>query len=195
MPIGKEQHRWNYYKPYPIRYAAENNRYRQREQRKIKRSAFAVKLYLFIAYHKRLVFYEYNAAQRDEHNGQYERRGHYAHKFAVRDIKLSVKIKVLRIAERRKHAAEVGGNILHNKRKRHIFLFPRAAQHKEAQRQKREQRHVIGNEHRAYERYIHKRKYAHARRFEKVHYFARYNKKEVYVLERADHRQHAEKAA
>ena len=78
-----------------------------------------------------------------------ERRG--------RNVELGVQIQVLRIAERRQHAAEVCSNVLHDEGECHVLFLVRGAEDVIAQRQKGQQRHVVGDEHRADEGDINQR--------------------------------------
>ena len=67
--------------------------------------------------------------------------------FFVRYAELRIKKEILRISERRKHSAEVGGDILHDEGKRHVLFFSRRCKHKVPERQKRQQRHVVCDQH------------------------------------------------
>ena len=111
---------------------------------------------------KRLRLYEYKTAQGYKGYAQYERRSHYADEFSVRYAELRIEEQILRISERRKHAAEVGGDILHDEGKRHVLFFSRRCKHKISERQKRQQRHVVCDQHGADKCYVYKREYAYS---------------------------------
>ena len=96
---------------------------------------------------KRLRLYEYKTAQGYKGYTQYERRSHYADEFSVRYSEFRIKEQILRVSERCEHSAEVGGDILHDEGKRHVIFFSRRCKHKISERQKRQQRHVVCNQH------------------------------------------------
>lgn len=77
--------------------------------------------------------------------------------------------KFCRVAERSEHAAEIRRDILHDKRERHIFLLSRGGKREIAERQKRDERHIVGDKHRADERNANERDNACARVFEFLH--------------------------
>ena len=79
------------------------------------------------------------------------------HEFAVRNRVPGVYIKVLRVAERREHSAEVGGNVLHDEGERHVLFFARRGQNEVTERQEGEKRHVVGDQHGAEEGDVHER--------------------------------------
>ena len=87
------------------------------------------------------------AAQRNERNGYRKGRKHDGYKLAVCNVIVRVQIQILRVAKGRKHAAQVCRNVLQDKHHRHIALAIRYGEYKVAQRQKGDQRHIVGNEH------------------------------------------------
>lgn len=64
-------------------------------------------------------------------------------------MEFGIKIEILGIAEGGEHSAEIGGNVLHDEGKCHVFFFAGGMEHDIAQGQEGEERHIIGNEHRA----------------------------------------------
>ena len=60
---------------------------------------------------------------------------------------MRIKIKVLRISERRQHTAEVSGDILKDEDIGHLLLVLRDGQSEIPKRQERDQRHVICDQH------------------------------------------------
>ena len=147
LSISKKQREGYHYKPYPIRYAAENYRYREREQCKIQRRALWLKLCRPAVQNERLGPHKNKAAYRYQRHRYRKRRRHYGHKFPARYRKARIKIKILRIAERRKHTAEVCRYVLHYKRERHQALLAGRGQHIITKRQKRQKRHVVRYKH------------------------------------------------
>ena len=120
----------------------------KREKRKVDDRAGAVDPDIIVFDSQRLGFDENETAKRDDRDGNRKRQRHNAHKFACGDIELGIYVKVLRIAERSQHTAEIGGNILHNEGERHIFLLLCRLQNHKSKRQKREKRHIVSEEHR-----------------------------------------------
>ena len=59
------------------------------------------------------------------------------------------KIQILRVAEGSEHTAEIGGNVLHDEGKSHVFLLSRCRENKIAERQECQKCHIIGNQHRS----------------------------------------------
>ena len=84
--------------------------------------------------------------KRDSHD---KRREHNAHELTVGNTELGIEIEVLRIAEGGEHTAEVGGYILHYVGERHILFLARGVQDEVAERQEGQERHIVGNQHRA----------------------------------------------
>ena len=86
------------------------------------------------------------------------------HEFHRVNREFRVKVKVLWVAERRQHAAEIRRDVLHDERERQMLFIARRWQHEIAQRQKRQQRHVVGDKHGADERDVRQRQNACPRR-------------------------------
>ena len=107
---------------------------------------------------------------------------------------MRIEIEILRIAERREHAAQIGRDVLQDERDGHIAFLARRVQHEIAQRQERDERHVVGDEHRADERDIDQRQHAQPRVPEQLDDPAGEDIEKVDVPQRAHHRQYAEKA-
>ncbi len=100
----------------------------------------------------------------------------------------------MRIAERGEHAAQIRRDILHDERERHIFLLARGRKREIAERQKRDERHVVGDQHRTYERNAHKRDDARARVFEFMHDGAGGDIEKVNSFQGAHRRGHGKQA-
>ena len=98
----------------------------------------------------------------------------------------------MRIAERREHSAEIGGNVLHDEGESHVFLLAAGVKRVEAERQEREKRHVICNKHRADKGDIHKRQHTHACILEERDDFSRQQIEKADVFERTHGCQHTE---
>ena len=130
-----------------IRDDAENDNDGEREKRKIDSRAAAVDHNVIVFDSQRLGFDENKTAKRDDRNGNQKRQQHNAHKFACGDIELGIYVKVLRIAERCQHTAEIGGDILHNEGERHILLLLCRLQNHKSKRQEREKSHIVSKEH------------------------------------------------
>ena len=88
----------------------------------------------------------------------------------------------MRIAERSEHTAEVCGDILHNKGKRHIFFLARGGQYEIPQGQKGKQRHIVCNQHRPDKGDVRQRKHARARVFEQPYDLFCKHEKEIDIL-------------
>ena len=151
----------------PIRDHAENDHDGKRKERKIDHRTAAVDLHVIVFDSQGLFFDEDQTAERDDRDRNRERERHDAHKFARGDIKLGIYVKVLRIAERCQHTAEVGGNILHNERKRHILLLLCRSQNHKSKRQKGKKGHIVSKEHRPDKGDVHECKDAKLRIFAK----------------------------
>ena len=100
----------------------------------------------------------------------------------------------MRVAEWCEHTAEVGGDILHYKSKGKIFLLACAVKRKKAERQKRDERHIVCDEHGADEGYVNQREYAQARVFAKLDDLSREDRKKANIAQSTDHREHGKKA-
>ena len=92
----------------------------------------------------------------------------------------------MRIAERGEHPAKIRRNILHDERKNHILFFLGVREHKIAEGQESQERHIVGDQHRADKGDIHE---CQNRAFCRLENFNRLFCKEVekvYVFESAD---------
>ena len=87
--------------------------------------------------------------QRDQHERDRVRDRHYREKFACVYLEKRIQVQVLRLAERRRHSAEIGGDVLHDKDERGIFCLAARRQHQPSERQKCDQRHIVRHDHRA----------------------------------------------
>ena len=143
---------------------------------------------------ERLRLYKHDTAKGDQRDRQQKGGRHHGHKFAVRNVELRVEIQVLRIAEGREHTAEVGGNVLHDEGKGHVFVLARRMQNEEAERQEGQKRHVVGDEHRPQEGDVNECQHAHPRVFEALDDALREDIEKANVFERTYDGQHAEQA-
>ncbi len=98
----------------------------------------------------------------------------------------------MRIAERGEHTAQVRRNVLHDKGERHVFFLARGRKHEISEGQKGEQRHIVGDEHRADKGDVGKGKHAGAGVFKRAHDLLRQKEEKPNVFQGADHRQNAE---
>ena len=108
---------------------------------------------------------------------------------------MGIQIQVLRIAKGREHAAQIGGDVLQDEYQRHIPLSPRRGKHEIAQRQKRDQRHIVGNQHGADKRNPHQRQRGGPGIAREPDNPPGQNGKKMNILQRTDHGQRAEKTA
>ena len=135
--------------PDVVREHAKDNHHRQREQHEVDdhsphgRRGFGVS---FEAYRLGL---DDKASAGDEHERDRERDRHDCKEFARIDLKKRIQVQILGVAERRQHSAEIGGDVLHDKDECGIFCLAARRQHKPAQRQKCDQRHIVRHDHRA----------------------------------------------
>lgn len=178
-----------------IRNDTENDDDGEREKHEIHDRAKAGDLRFFFTDLKRFFLHENEAARRDDCNGNGERQSHDAHKFARGDIESGINIKILRVSEGCEHTAEVGSDILHNESKRHVFFLARGGKHEISEGQEREQRHIVGKEHRADKGDIHKCQHTEAGIFTNADDLMRQRHEKADIAERANARQGAEKAS
>lgn len=122
----------------------------------------------------------------DQHQCDAERDRHDTEKFSRRDRVVRIQVQVLRIAERREHAAEIGGDVLHDEGKRHEFLFFAGLQRKKSERQECDQRHIVGKDHGSEIRDHDERQHDTARRDETAQDGAGKQFEKVDLTERAD---------
>ena len=108
---------------------------------------------------------------------------------------MRIQIQVLRIAKGRQHAAQIGGNILKDEDKRHIPFLSGGGEHQIPQRQERNQRHIVGDQHGADEGDVAQGDGRRAGIARQTDDLPSQNGKEVNVLQGADHCQRAEQAA
>ena len=92
----------------------------------------------------------------------------------------------MRVAERGEHPAEVRRDILHDERENHVFFFLRVRQNEIAEGQKGQERHVVGDQHRADKGYVHERQNRASCRLENFNRPFREEVEEVYVFEGTD---------
>ena len=193
--VCKEQNGGNDDESDPIGNAAEYDRDRENEKREIKHGARGGKLYFLSLKLKRIRLDEDHTAERNQRDRDNKGRRHYRHKLARGDIELGVEIEVLRISKGREHSAEICRDVLHYKGKRHIFLLARRGKHEISERQKGEQRHIVGDQHRADKGYVNESQHAHTRVLEEAHDLLGKHIEKSDVLERANDGQRAEQTA
>lgn len=136
---------------------------------------------------------EGKAAEQDQRGGQEKGRQHDGNKRADGNVEEAEQIQVLRISEGRDHTAEVCGAVLQNKEHGGVLFLPGGLQDKPAQRQKRQQRRVVGEQHGAEHRYDHQRGADAADGAERAYHTLRQRGKYLHIPQRADDGQHAEK--
>ena len=139
----------------------------------------------------RIVFHE-QAHKGDDRHRRERGKNHDAEKLAGRYRKSVVKVEVLRVAEWRQHPAEVRRHGLERERVRHFVLFPGGVQHAVPQRQEREQRHVVCDQHRCDVGYRNQRGDQRARRAKELYQFVGKRAKNVLTFQRGNDRGHAE---
>ena len=194
LPVCEQQNRGNHDQPDPVRDPAEHDGDRKRKQREVQNRFSLRQTDLFIVKRKRLRLDEHDAAERDQRDREQKRRRHDPHELQIGNLEFRVEIQVLRVAERRQHTAEVCGDILHDERERHVFLFARRRQHEKPERKKRQKRHVVRDQHGTDKRDIDETEHAHARIFEQPYDLARKHIEEADVFQRAYDREHAKQA-
>ena len=172
---------------------AKDDDHREREERKIDRRAAAIDDNVVILDRQGLGLDENETAGGDDRDGNREGQRHNAHEFAGGDIELGIYVKVLRIAKGREHTAEVCGDILHDERKRHVFLLLCRLQNHKSKRQEREKRHIVGKEHRPDEGDVDERQHTELRVFAKPNDPACQRDEEFHVAKCANAGERAEK--
>ena len=119
-------------------------------------------------------------------------KNHDAKELARRYRKAVVQVQVLRIAEGREHAAEVRRHRLEGERVRHFVLLSGGVKRAVPERQEREQRHVVGNQHRGKIGNRHQRGDERTRRAKTLYQFVRERAKHVLPFHCGDDRRHSE---
>ena len=90
-----------------------------------------------------------NARQQENENSrQDEWRQHCRKKHLCGKVVIAEKIKILRIAERCDHSAEIGGTVLQNEQERRVLFLTGGGKNKPAKWQKSQQGGIIGQKHR-----------------------------------------------
>jgi len=186
LAVGKQQHGGDGDKANDIRNGAEDDGDGQHEQRQVKGGASAGEgLFLALGHLDTHLGHEQKAGGDDHHSCQQKGRGHDGDKFGIWNIKMGIEIQVLGIAEGGEHTAEVSGDVLHDKGEGHMLLLAGAGQDEKAERQKGQQRHVVGDEHRAEEGDHHQGKDRRAKVARCLDDAMRQNGKEADVFQRA----------
>ena len=98
--------------------------------------------------HGKPVFGKCQTAQENEDGRQDEGRQHCRKERLYGKAVIAEKIEVLRIAEGRDHAAEIGGAVLQNEQERGVLFLTGRGKNEPAQRQKGQQGGIIGQKHR-----------------------------------------------
>lgn len=195
IAVHKEKDDGHDHKTDLIRDHAENDDDGEREKHEIHERTHTRNFCLLFADLKRFFFHENEAARGDDCDGDGKRQSHDAHKFARGDIESGINIEILRVSEGGEHTAEVGGNILHNESKRHVFFLTRGGKHEISEGQKREQRHIVGKEHRADKGDIHKCQHTEAGIFTNADDLMRQRHEKANIAKCTDARQGAEKTS
>ena len=149
--VGKQEYGRNNAKPDPVGNDPKDDDDGKRKQGEIQDGFWNGELFFGRCLQGDRLFGQKETAPQNQHDGKQERRKHNAEKFAVRNVEMRIEIKVLRIAERGEHSAKVCRNVLQDEHRRHIALGPGGREHKIAERQKGQKRHVVGDEHGAEE--------------------------------------------
>lgn len=194
VSVGKEQHGGNQHKPQPERHHAEDDQDRERKERKVECRAAQVQPLGKAAVNLEPRGGQQQAADRQHRHGEAERRQHDGGELAGRDRKIGIKIEILRVAERGQHAAEVGGDVLQDEDVRHVLFLLGSRQRKVAERQKGDERHVVGDQHRADEGDVDKRQRERAQIARHGDDLARQNREELDVAQRRHNRQRQKQA-
>ena len=194
VPVEDEQRYGDDEKPGGVGDRPEDHQHGHEEEDGIENAAGFIEPDRLVGYRERLRLHEDQAGRRDEQHGEAERGKHRPGERARRDVEAGVEVEVLRIAERREHAAEICGNRLHYEAERDGLLPPAVLQDVVAQRQEREQRHVVCDEHGAEEGDPHEREDAGAGVPEEAHDVLRKDVEEPDVLQRGDDGEGAEEA-
>ena len=127
----------------------------------------------------------------DECRGKGQR--HDREKLARRNGIIGIEVEVLRIAEGREHAAEVGGDVLHDEHERRQLFVAARLQHEVPERQKSDERHIIRHDHRAEEGDEHERQRDVAHIFEAAHDDVRHPDEKADIFERRHDGERAKK--
>ena len=149
LAVGKEQGNGDHDQPDPIGNPPKNDGDGKRKEQEIKDHPRNGQSNGFIRHLQRLGFHKKDAAKGNQKDGKEEGRGHDLDELHVGDLKFGIEIKILRIAKRGEHPAQVGGNILHDECKGHILFFAGGMENEIAQRQEGQKRHIVGDQHRA----------------------------------------------
>ena len=194
LAIRKQQNQGNHNQADPVGDTPENDSDRQCKQGKIQRRSADWQGNGFIFDFQRLCLYEEETAECDKGDGQQKRRCHDAHELQVGDLKFGIEVQVLGIAEGGEHAAQVRGDVLHDKGKGHVLLLSGGGEHEVSQGQEGQQCHVVGNEHGANEGDVDQCQNAEPGIAEALNDFLSQNVEEADVLQGTDYSQNAEQA-
>lgn len=193
-PVQKPQSERDHDQSCPVRDQAEHDHNGVDKERQIRRGARPGQAGHLTTQRQRLCRNEKNAAGGDHGDGEKKRRQHDGHKLPRRDREAAVQKQVLGIAERRQHPAEIRRDILHDKGKRHFLLVLCCVQNIVAERQKGQQRHIVGDQHRAEERDDDQREHRGAQSRKAAHDIPRQRVKKADVAERVDDGKRTEQA-
>ena len=136
-------------KPYPPFEHAENYHHRDDEQHEIYHNAPHGRSGLGRGFQLNRFGSDEKARPDNQHECHRERKRHYLEKFRRLYRVKGVKVQILRIAERRKHTAQIRRHVLHYEHESGIFSLSARREDEPAQRQKGYKSHVVRHDHRA----------------------------------------------
>ena len=192
--VHKQQTQRHDDQPYPERHHVKYNDDGQDKQHAVDNRPCHGQSDFFSCHFQRLLFDKQQTTRSNGGNGNAKRGEHGQEKLSRRDGKTGIQVQVLRIAEGGQHTTEIGGDVLHDKSKRHIFLLARRRKDEISERQKGKQRHIVGNQHGPQKGDVDECQHGRARIFEHGHDLLGKQGKETDVSERADHRQRTKQA-
>ena len=173
----------------------ENHEDRHQEQRQVQAGSHGRQPVFPAVADPQSVGLDQKAAARHQRNRHHKGPEHNGKEFSGGNLKVRIQIQILRVAEGRQHAAQIGGNILKNEDQRYIPFFSDGGEHQIPQRQERNQRHIVSNQHGTDEGDVAQsdsRRAGVARQADDLP--GQYGE-EVNVLQSADHSQRTEQAA
>ena len=155
LPVCEDQHRRNDDQTHLVGDATEHNGDGQQKQQQVQHRPLHRQTDRLIGHGQRIRLHEDQTAHRDQRHRDHKGQRHDRHKFSGGDLKKGIKIQVLGIAEGSEHAAQVGSDVLHDVGEGHVVLFVGGAEYEITQRQKGQQRHIVGDQHGADEGDVH----------------------------------------
>ena len=191
VSVGKHQYQWNYDQADPIGNDAKNDDNRERKKHKIQSRAFSLQLVGTFLGDEKCFARKKKTTNRNQCDRCQKGQEHNAHKLTRWNVEFGIEIKILRISKGSQHAAEIGGNILHDKDECHVSVVSRGGKDKKAKRQKRQQRHIVCNQHRADKGDINQSKRCHAEISRTIYNLSGKDRKKLDVLQGTHHGKHA----